>query len=289
MFDARYHVLSLAAVLVALVLGLLLGVAIGDSGLVSSAERRIRADLRSDVRAANRRADDLQATMAQQDRFEREVYPLLVTGQLEGQDIGVVFLGRTSDDMVGHVRDALRETGGRLRTVVTVREPVDVGGLAEAAKGTRYERLEQDGDLLEPLGRRIGVQLVEGGRLLGRVARPLFSTRAGGLRPLDAVVVVRDPLSLDGEAADRRDALENGVVAGLREAGARAAGAETRDTDPSQIPWYQDHDLSTVDNVDDTAGQAALVFVLAGAEGDYGVKDTADALLPNVAGGTPSP
>jgi copper transport outer membrane protein MctB len=132
-FDARYHVLSLAAVLVALVLGLLLGVAIGDSGLVSSAERRIRADLRSDVRAANRRADDLQATLSQQDRFEREVYPLLVTGQLEGQDIGVVFLGRTSDDMVGHVRDALRETGGRLRTVVTVREPVDVGGLADAA------------------------------------------------------------------------------------------------------------------------------------------------------------
>jgi hypothetical protein len=187
-----------------------------------------------------------------------------VTGQLEGQDIGVVFLGRTSDDMVGHVRDALRETGGRLRTVVTVREPVDVGGLADAAKGTRYERLEEDGDLLEPLGRRIGVQLVEGGRLLGAVARPLFSTRAGQLHPLDAVVVVRDPLSLDGEAADRRDALENGVVAGLREAGARAAGAETRDTDPSQVSWYQDHDLSTVDNVDDTAGQAALVFVLAG-------------------------
>ena len=100
---------------------------------------------------------------------------------------------------------------------------------------------------------------------------------------------MRDPASLEGEAADRRDALEEGLVRGLREAGARTAGAETRETDPSQVPWYQDRDLSTVDNVDDTAGQAALVFVLAGAEGDYGVKDTADALLPNVAGGAPSP
>jgi hypothetical protein len=288
-FDARYHVLSLAAVLVALVLGLLLGVAIGDSGLVSSAEREIRADLRSDVRAADQRADDLQASLDQKERFEREVYPLLVTGQLEGQSVGLVFLGRTSDAMVGRVRDALRETGGRLTTVVTVREPVDVDGLAQAAEGTRYERLAQEGDLLEPLGRRLGAQMVEGGRLLGRVARPLFSTRAGRLRPLDAVVVVRDPASLEGEAADRRDALENGLVQGLREAGARAAGVEARDTDPSQIPWYKDRDLSTVDNVDDTAGQAALVFVLAGAEGDYGVKDTADALLPNVAGGAPTP
>jgi hypothetical protein len=78
-------------------------------------------------------------------------------------------------------------------------------------------------------------------------------------------------------------------VAGVQEADARAAGVETREADPSQIPWYRDRGLSTVDNVDDTAGRASLVFVLAGAEGDYGVKDTADALLPNVAGGAPSP
>jgi hypothetical protein len=212
-----------------------------------------------------------------------------VTGQLEGQDVGLLFLGKTSDARVGDVRDALRETGGRLRTVVTVREPVDVDGLSQTAEGTRYQRLAQDGDLLEPLGRRLGVQMVQGGRLLGRVARPLFSTRAGRLRKLDAVIVVRAPASLEGEAADRRDALEDGLIKGLREAGAHAAGVEARDTDPSQIPWYQDRDLSTVDNVDDTAGRAALVFVLAGAEGDYGVKDTADALLPNVAGGAPSP
>jgi hypothetical protein len=132
-FDARYHALSLAAVLVALVLGLLLGVAIGDAGLVSSAEREIRADLRSDVRAADERADSLQAELDQKERFEQEVYPLLVSGQLEGQRVGIVFLGRTSDEMVGLVRDALRETGGRLATVVTVREPVDLDGLASAA------------------------------------------------------------------------------------------------------------------------------------------------------------
>jgi hypothetical protein len=172
---------------------------------------------------------------------------------------------------------------------VTVREPVDVDGLAAAAEGTRYETVDEDDELVEPLGRRLGVQLIEGGRLLRRSAGALFSTRAGPLRGLDAVVVVRDPPSLDGEAGRDRDALEDGLVGGLQEADARAAGVETREADPSQIPWYRDRGLSTVDNVDDTAGRASLVFVLAGAEGDYGVKDTADALLPNVAGGAPSP
>jgi hypothetical protein len=288
-FDARYHALSLAAVLVALVLGLLLGVAIGDAGLVSSAERKIRADLRSDVSAANARARELQGSLEQKDRFEREVYPLLVTGQLEGSRIGLVFLGETSDAIVRDVRQALTDTGGRLSTVVTVREPPDLSVLAAAARGTRYGALADDPDLVEPFGERVGFQLVRGGRLLRRIDRALFSTQAGGLHRLDAVVVYRDGPSLEGRQDADRDALEDGLVRGLREAGARTAGVETRTTDPSQIPWYGDRDLSTVDNVDDTAGHAALVFVLAGAEGDYGVKESADALLPKVAGGAPSP
>jgi hypothetical protein len=288
-FDARYHALSLAAVLVALVLGLLLGVAIGDAGLVSSAERKIRADLRSDVSAANARARELQGSLEQKERFEREVYPLLVTGQLEGSRVGLVFLGRTSDTIVREVRQALTDTGGRLSTVVTVREPVDLSRLAAAAQGSRYEALADDSDLVEPFGERMGFQLVRGGRLLRRVDRALFSTEAGGLHRLDATVVYRDGPSLEGRQDASRDALEDGLARGMREAGARTAGVETRTTDPSQVPWYGDRDLSTVDNVDDTAGHAALVFVLAGAEGDYGVKDTADALLPKVAGGAPSP
>ena len=289
MFDVRYHALSLAAVLVALVLGLLLGVAIGDAGLVSSAEREIRADLRSDISEANERADDLERVVEQKERFEREVYPLLVTGQLEGSRIGLVFLGRTSDTIVGAVREALGETGGRLATVVTVREPVDLGQLADAATGTRYTALPDDTSLVDDFGARMGVQLVEGGRLLERVDRALFSTQAGSFGRLDAVVVLRDGPSLDGAQDASRDAFEDGFMRGLREAGARVAGVQTRPTDPSQIPWYADRGLSTVDNVNDTAGRAALVFVLAGAEGDYGVRDTADALLPKVAGGAPSP
>ena len=88
-------------------------------------------------------------------------------------------------------------------------------------------------------------------------------------------MVFRDGPSLEGAQDAHRDALEDGFVRGLRAAGARVAGVETRATDPSQVPWYADRGLSTVDNVDDTAGRAALVFVLAGAEGDYGVRDTA--------------
>ena len=50
------------------------------------------------------------------------------------------------------------------------------------------------------------------------------------------------------------------------------------------MPWYQGKDISSVDDLDATAGQAALIYALAGSHGAYGTKSTADSLLPNVVG-----
>src|SRR5437763_1137633 len=113
MFDFRYHALSLIAVFVALVLGLLLGVAIGDKGLVSSAENKVKESLRADVRSEQKKAADLSDTVAQQDKFAQEVYPLLVDGQLQDRKIGVVFLGQSSDEINNEVENALNTSGGK--------------------------------------------------------------------------------------------------------------------------------------------------------------------------------
>lgn len=290
MFDFRYHALSLAAVLIALVVGVLLGVAIGDSNLVSSAEQDIRDSLRSDVRAANKRADRLSSQLedARKDAaaFEREVYPLLVDDRLAGARVGLVFLGRPSDEIAGHVRDALAGTGGRLAFVGVVREPLDLDALARRADGTRYERLAADSKLVEPFGERIGTQLAAGGKLVREVRPALLRSFNGTLRPLDSIVLVRRSPDVEGEAKDTRDAFEAGLLRGMTAANIPVVGAETTSTEPSQVRWYRDHRLSSVDSIDTVPGRAALVFTLQGAEGAFGTKDTADALLPNVADGS---
>src|SRR5437870_5580070 len=114
MFDFRYHALSLAAVFVALVIGLLLGIEIGDRGLVSSAEKKLRQSLRVDVNRAREESQRLRDKLALRAVFEQEVYPDLVTGQLQDKRIGVVFLGRPSNQVVQYVKDGLVGTGGRV-------------------------------------------------------------------------------------------------------------------------------------------------------------------------------
>jgi hypothetical protein len=285
-FDFRYHALSLIAVLVALVLGLLLGVAIGDKGLVSSAENSIKKSLRADVRAEQGKVADLEDKLAAKDKFEQEVYPLLVDGQLTDRKIGVVFLGQVSEEINTEVANALEASGGKRVGAVVVREPLAADDLGSRAAGTRYETLSTGDDKLwESFGVRMGVQLTRGGKLLTRERKALFSAVAGSIGPYDGVVVARN-ISKDvkGDDLHRVNAFELGLIRGLTSRNVPAVGVEHADTDPTQVPWYRDHGLSTVDNLEQTAGQAALVFLLAGnTDGAFGVHQPR--LLPDIVGG----
>ena len=290
MFDFRYHALSLAAVLLALAVGVLLGVAIGDSNLVSSAKSGIVANLRSDVRGAQRQAATLQSQLAQRQSFETDLFPIAVGGRLTGRSIGLIFLGAASDQVDGLVRDALPPTGGQLTLVGAVREPLDLQGLSSAALGTQYSGLGLDPTLARRFGMRIGVQLVEGGQLLDRVRDRLLSSFNGKLGRLDGVIIVRnDPAGMSPADAQVVSQFESGLAAGLAAAKAPAVGVELSSTSPSQVPWFKGQGLTSVDDLDDLAGQTALDFALAGARGTYGTKPTAESLVPRavVPAGTP--
>lgn len=282
MFDFRYHALSLAAVFIALVVGLLLGVAIGDKELVSSARQDLRDSLREDVRRADQERDEARARLRDQEEFATAAYPILTGGRLPGGRIGLVLLG-DDDGAPDIIREALEPTGADLAFVAALRDNVELADLAEAARGTRYADVERDQSLLDDLGKRAGIQMVLGGRLVYQVRTSLLKSLSGSFGDVDGVVVVRSPdRPQDEDAAERIADLQDGIARGLVQTGVRAVGVERRASDPSSIGWFRDRELSSVDNVDETAGRAALVFVLAGNQGAYGRRDSAQALLPPV-------
>lgn len=290
MLDFRYHALSIVAVLVAITLGVLLGVAIGDKNLVSSAEQGLRKSLQQDIQNRQKDIDSLKGEVAARDDFEEAAYPLLVGGRLQElgiSRIGLIFLGNGSEKMTGLVRKSLEGTGATLGFVATVREPLDLPELADRAEGTRYAPMETDPTLINPFGRRMGEQLIYGGRLLRHERPALFRVASGTLSPpMDAVVVVRNPPDdLTAQERTTVDAFETGFMKGMTSTPANIVGAQLTDTDPSQVAWYRKHGASSVDNVDEIAGRAALVFALAGANGSFGRGSEATALLPALAGG----
>jgi hypothetical protein len=295
MFDYRYHALSLAAVLLALAVGVLIGVAIGDSNLVSSAKNGIVHNLESEVDGAQRQAGTLQTKLSSQETFANDLYPIAVHGVLAGRDIGLVFFGGSSNQVNGLVRDSVTQAGGSLATVVTVREPMDLTGLAQGMEGTPYAGIATDPELVHKFGGLAGRQLVSGGalvnqELLSRVRGQLLSAFDGQLGKLEGLVVMRsEPTGMTSEQIEASSAFESGLIAGVTAVGVPVVGVELSSTEPSQVPWYKSQGISSVDDLDSLAGQTALVYALAGSHGAYGIKPTADSLLPTATSGSIQP
>jgi Copper transport outer membrane protein, MctB len=295
MFDYRYHALSLAAVLFALALGVLIGVAIGDTNLVSSAKDGIVHNLQSEVGEARTQAEGLQDKLNAEETFSKSLYPLAVHELLNGRSVGLVFLGEPSNQVNSLVRAAITQGDGSLATVVAVREPLNLAAIDKEAAGTHYADLESSPALVEHFGELVGRQLVSGGalvdqELLSRVRGSLLSAFDGQLTHLEGLVVARTvSAQQSAEATEADTRFEDGLLAGVAAVGVPAVGVELTSTEPSQIPWFKGRKISSVDDLDAPAGQAALLYALAGNSGSFGVKATADSLLPSVPASSAAP
>ncbi|MEX2105516.1 MAG: copper transporter [Solirubrobacterales bacterium] len=281
-YSARYHTTSLIAVFLALAIGILIGAEFGGDALTNT-RKDLEHSLVGNLQDARSEADELSGELGRSNEFADRVYPVLTRDRLEGKRLAIVALGGLPSEATEAVEDALGPTGAKLVGVGVVREPVDVNGLAGDVAKTRFSDLRTNPDALTALGTGLGRQLVIGGILPQVVRGHLFSRASGSFGALDGVIVVRDqPQDLGAVQRSKAGQLESALLSGITATRAPAVGIETTTTEPSSISFFQGNDLSSVDNVEDSAGKLAMVFAMLGAEGSFGVKSSADRLLPDL-------
>jgi hypothetical protein len=298
MFDLRYHVASLAAVFIALAVGIVIGVAIASGGGV---EDTTRAVLEGDKRRLEERLAEAQDRAESSEERQRAVnqlveraYPALMEGRLEGDEIGVLFLGPIDPAVRSAVEKTLTDGDSGAPVRVTGLElPADPDALADliandptlAAFGTEGE--------IDGLGRGLGREFVDGGEtpVWEAVDELIVEEGVGStLAPLDGVVVVRswEPPAEDASpeelaAAQETEQLLDGMLDGLEDGSVPVVGVERTGADPSSVPYFRDRGISAVNDVDAVAGQVALAMLLAGGRpGEYGVGDDVDAVTPPI-------
>ena len=287
MFDLHYHVASLAAVFLMLVVGILIGVGISGRGFVDDAERnnfeRKIAGLEEEVDAAKASADDFERRQEAAEDFVESAYPALAARRLEGKRIAILALGPV-DSSVSAIERAVEEDAdgrvGRMRALVL---PLRVEAVEAAVR--RHPELGGyvGDDQLGNLGRDLGRELASGDEtpLWDALESEIVEVREGGLaEPVDGVIVLR---TAEPQAGGSSRFLA-GIYEGLRSAGIPVVGVEPTRVEQSAIPVFQRYRLSTVDGVDTPVGALAMLLVLADldAAGDYGVRDTADRILPPI-------
>jgi hypothetical protein len=286
-FDLRYHVASLAAVFLMLVVGILIGVGISGRGFVDDAERdrfnaRI-ADLEEKVDAANASADDLERRQQAAENFVESAYPALAAKRLDRKNLAILVLGPVDPTVNAVEREVEEDADGRVSRMRALELPLRLDAV-EAALSKNPELGGYVGDeQLGNLGRDLGRELAAGGAtpLWDALEPELVEVREGDLsEPVDGVIVMRTG---EPQMAETSRFL-SGLYQGIGSAGVPVVGVEPTRVEQSAIPVFQRHRLSTVDGVDTPVGALAMLLVLADpdAAGDYGVRDTADRILPPI-------
>jgi Copper transport outer membrane protein, MctB len=282
-YSSRYHVASLVAVFVALAVGILIGAALG-SDIISGAADRLEDDLSEDLDQVRSENATLQEDLEFEQRFSDRLAEAVMADRLAAREVALIGLGDIDtatlrDDLNG----ALGPAGARLTEIGSVREPPDAEALIDAVLTEEQRRVTAQDEQLALAAERAGRALAGRGLLDPEQLDVLMSEYSGNPESLDAVVLARArPEDLSAREEADIETLEEGVIAGLLEAGVRVVGAEREDTEPSSIEFFEEGGLSSVDSVDQLHGKVALVLALDGADGNFGVKETADSLLPDL-------
>ena len=274
MFDFRYHALSLVAVFLALAIGILLGATIGNS-LVSDADKGLRSSLHQDVVNARNAASQAQSQLSQRDKIISSSLPMLVQGELSGQRIAIVATGTLPSSVESEVRQTIETAGGAVDSVSTFDVPDQLDSIEQAA-GVRG----RNPTVVQGFARRVMRSIVTGSGVAVRMRGALPDAMRGDFRGSGAVIFFHAPPPDQETDQDKglREGFENGLSDGLKATGVQVVGVEEQGTDPSQVGWYKDHGMSSVDSVDLPGGQLALVFALGGQKGNYGEKPGATPL-----------
>lgn len=282
-YSSRYHAASLAAVFLALAVGILIGVGFG-SDIVSGTADDLEESLASDLDEARNDADELEAELDAERNYSDTVYPAVVGGDLAGERVAIVALGGLDESLTNSIEAAIRPAGARLAEVAVVRQPPDLDALAATEDGARARAIARGA--AEPLGalaERAGRLLVRGGAGFDPLRGTLLSRFSGAPGRIDDVIVVgQPPADLDRRERVAAETLAVGILDGLDAAAGEVVGVESTESDPSAIEFYEANELSSVDNADRIAGKVALVYALDGAAGSFGVKETAENLLPDL-------
>lgn len=312
MISLRYHIVSIAAVFLALAVGVVLGsTALGGSLLSALTEDRDELATRASSLEAER--NELQARLDDQDAFSASVGPKIVAGSLDKRTVLLV----TNYDARPADRDALRKlitaAGGKVTGEVQLTEafadPGQADQLAELATrlqpaGAKFPTAGGPGTLA---GALLGHTLLldaktaqpqstaaERDAALAGLADGGFIKEPGDVQAAQlAVVLVGGELTGDGvgdrTATISRFATElDKASAGVVLAGTPAAAKSTGPIGYTRSDTASTEVLSTVDNVDTAAGRVVTVLALReqleGDAGQYGIAGNAQGPAPGVAG-----
>ncbi len=284
--DYRYHLGSIIAIFVALLLGILVGIGLAprpeDFSEVVSGLRKEYQQTRDEKKAE---LEQVTEQLRESEAVSKEAVSAVIADRLVGKRVALVLNHELGREFSDNLRALLTQAGAKVVSTTTftrdfismpesVRSRVSTQLLLYPPAGTPFRSV---------LARAVARELASSQSKLinGLQVSGLLKSSPGSVYTsrVDAVLLVGG-MSQSADAS--LDQIDAPLIAELTRLGVRVVGCEARTAKLSCIPIYKAQGIPTVDNVDTAAGRLAVILALDGVEGHFGVKETADRLVPDL-------
>lgn len=285
--DYKYHIASLVAVFLALGIGILIGsTLLGNTALVEY-QKQVTNNLEGQLQALRKANDDVtaRANTLQLDsninkQYEDQTLPLLVDGKLTNKTFAVIELNGYG--FPPEITEAIEAAGGTISSVTSINNFYDEPkALKDFRGGLGLWPDLGDDEYLSKIGTEIAVGIIDGEKdsivnnLIDK--KVLQYTGEFGI-PVDGVIIIGG--SYKREARNMQ--IDLALIDYFKELNIPVVGIEETDVASSSMKEYQRKHISTIDDIDIAPGRLAMVYVLSGQTGNYGIKSTAQKLLPDI-------
>ena len=277
MLDMRYHVISLVAVFFALGIGILLGTTIVERGLIAEQKAQIKS-LRKTFEEIKTKNAELNQELDAYKKYASESRSYMITGRLAGRSIAVL-TGKDPDDKgLSSIHDGVAAAGGAIPVTISISGSKVYEDQAVIANLNTLFGAQADEQALRE---RVFAEVVNQLKTASNVGI-LATFQQLGVLQLEGALQgpVSQAMLLGGIEEKALDRMDVPLIKAFTSAGFPLMGVGSGRTPDSVLVTYGKNGISTVDHVETTPGQVAMVMVLQGASGNYGSGKSAGRMIP---------
>lgn len=290
MIDIKYHIASIVAVFLALGLGVLIGSTIvGDDLLVDQQQKMIERleeqfyglkDREVELLADNEDKDQL---ISNYENYSQALLPAVVSGRLEQYKVAVIVTG--DSEIPAGMINAISMAGAQIvsKTVLLSNmklEDEEIGSRMKDYYG--LSNSESKAVVRQHIADTVAQVIMnkgEEGTIAFLQQNNMIKFSGANNIPLDGIIIVGGANNFSNCFVDDFDSR---LINNFLNAHEKVFGVEGVQVNYSYIGIYQEHNISTIDNIDKSPGQVSLILAMEGEAGNYGIKATAQKFMPTI-------
>ncbi|NMB26665.1 MAG: copper transporter [Tissierellia bacterium] len=284
--NMKFYVISIVAIFAALGIGIYIGFTLDTQSFVAEQKEDIATKLEERFDFLTNENQQLKLSLkeieVENDNYKYFIdstYEEIVKGRLNGSKIAII---ETNDDyMYSGIGQILETAGANVINVTTINDRI----MNEEMLKDIYNELKipiSGNKLIASSIEELTKSLVTGEEteFVKKLIEKNFVDVVGVIdQPIDYVIVAGGSIREDKE---RLTLIDQIIVNTVKNMDRSVVGIEKLKSNYSYMETYKSFRISTIDNVDTSIGKVSLILTMEGRPGHYGLKQTAEELVPSL-------